>query len=89
VSAWSSRIVTVLGWLLTPFVVWAASFCGAWLGALFARRVPGPFGGIEWLVLGAVVGGVTALFLWVHRLRRRGDRASAGDGTPGEGKGGA
>ena len=27
-----------IGWLLTPLVVWAASFFGAWLGALVARE---------------------------------------------------
>lgn len=67
----ASRLITLLGWLLTPFVVWAASFCGGWLGALIARRVSGPFGGIEWLVLGAVLGGVTALIVWMRCLRRR------------------
>jgi uncharacterized membrane protein len=71
VSDRSSRAVTLLGWLLTPFVVWAASFCGGWLGAVIGRRVGGPFGGIEWIVLGAVLGGVTALIAWYRRLRHR------------------
>jgi uncharacterized membrane protein len=81
VSGRSSRIVTILGWLLTPFVVWAASFCGGWLGALVARRVGGPFGGIEWLVLGAVLGGAAALLVWIRRLRRR-DGPVGADGGP-------
>jgi uncharacterized membrane protein len=84
VSGRSSRIVTILGWLLTPFVVWAASFCGGWLGALVARRVAGPFGGIEWLVLGAVLGGVSALIVWLRRLRRRDGPVTAGDAASAE-----
>jgi hypothetical protein len=83
VSTRASRFVTLLGWLLTPFVVWAASFCGGWLGALVARRVGGrgPFGGIEWLVLGAVLGGVTALIIWIRRLRRRADPVAPDGGA--------
>ena len=64
------RFFRVVGWLLTPLVVWAASFLGAWVGATIGRRFPIMAGGIEWMVLGGVLGGATALALWVHRLRR-------------------
>jgi uncharacterized membrane protein len=80
VSRRASRVITLLGWLLTPFVVWAASFSGGWLGAVVGRRVGGPFGGIEWLVLGAALGGIAALIGWSRRLRRRaGPAEPAGD----------
>lgn len=64
------RLLLVVGWLLTPFVVWAASFSGGWLGAALGRRFPGLLGGIVWMLLGAILGGATALALWVRRLRR-------------------
>ncbi len=78
----ASRVVTLLGWLLTPFVVWAASFCGGWLGALVGRRVSGPFGGVAWLVLGAALGGVTAMIVWIRRLRRRAGPAAPDGAAP-------
>jgi hypothetical protein len=70
------RFLRIVGWLLTPLVVWAASFLGAWAGATLGRRFPVWRGGIEWMVLGGVLGGATAMSLWVHRLRR-GGRAGA------------
>lgn len=54
-----------LGWLLTPLVVWAASFFGGWLGALLGDS-------ILWLVIGAVAGGIAGTVGWslVGRARR-------------------
>ena len=60
-----------IGWLLTPLVVWAASFVGAWLGALGARRFGGPRGGIGLMVAGAVGTAGLALILWVRLVRQR------------------
>jgi hypothetical protein len=60
-----------IGWLLTPLVVWAASFVGAWLGALGARRVQGPWGGVGVMVVGAAVLAGVTLILWVLLLRWR------------------
>jgi hypothetical protein len=60
----------MVGWLLTPFVVWAASFSGGWLGATLGRRFPALLGGVVWMLAGAVLGGATALTFWVWRLRR-------------------
>lgn len=59
-----------IGWLLTPLVVWAASFLGAWLGALGAQRWGGPRSGLGPMVLGAVALAILALILWVLFLRR-------------------
>ena len=44
------RLVRTAGWLLTPLVVWAASFLGGWLGALLGRMVGGLLGGGVWLL---------------------------------------
>jgi len=65
----------MLGWGLTPFVVWAAAFAGGWLGAVIGRRWPVLLGGIGWIVAGAVAGGGLALTIWIRRLRAT--RASA------------
>jgi NhaP-type Na+/H+ or K+/H+ antiporter len=57
----------VIGWLLTPFVVWAAAF----LGSTGAARVGGPTTSLA-VVIGAgiVLGGLVAA-LWVWLLQRR------------------
>jgi hypothetical protein len=68
----AGRRLVRIGWLLTPFVVWAASFVGAWLGALAARRLGGPWGGIGLMVGGAAGVAGLALILWVLLLRRHG-----------------
>jgi hypothetical protein len=83
-SGTAHRLVRLAGWLLTPFVVWAASFAGGWVGAQVGRRVPVVFGGVLWLVLGAVLGGATGLALWVRRLRGGRNRPgpSAASGAP-------
>jgi len=67
-----------IGWLLTPLVVWAASFVGAWAGAAIAERAGLRHRGLAMMVGGAVVGALVALVLWVALLRR-GPRA---DGAP-------
>lgn len=71
-------IVRMLGWVLTPFVVWAAAFAGGWLGAVVGHRWPVLLGGIGWIVGGAVVGGGLALTIWIRRLRAP-RRAAAAD----------
>jgi hypothetical protein len=76
-------VLRVVAWLLTPFVVWAASFSGGWIGATIGRRFPVLLGGVEWMLLGGLLGGATALALWVHRLRRA---RHLGQGEPTEGK---
>lgn len=51
-----------VGWLLTPVVVWAAAFFGAWLGALV--------GGIGTMIGGALLLTVAAVAAWLGALAR-------------------
>ena len=58
------------GWLLTPFMAWAASFFGCVAGEAIATRMRNPQQGlILSAVLGAVAGFVT-LIVWLRLLRR-------------------
>lgn len=58
------------GWLLTPFMAWAASFFGCVAGEVIATRIGNPQHGLLLAaVLGAVAGFVT-LILWLRLLRR-------------------
>jgi predicted membrane-bound spermidine synthase len=57
------RLAISAGWLLTPVVVWAAAFCGAWLGAAVRR-------GTESLLGGGLVAGTLVLAAWILALRR-------------------
>lgn len=58
------------GWLLTPFMAWAASFFGCVAGEVIAIRMNNPQQGlILSAVLGAIAGFVT-LILWLRLLRR-------------------
>ena len=83
---WLRALLRVFGWLLTPFLAWAASFFGAVLGALLAMRVREPRNGI---LVTAVAGGVisfVAIHLWLRFLRRHRDvreaLAVSAEGTP-------
>ena len=69
----------VIGWLLTPAVVWAASFVGGWFGAWIGTAIRGADVGIAWLAGGAVLGGSAGLVTWVWRLKRA---ASKGTSAP-------
>ena len=83
---WVRLLFRIFGWLLTPFLAWAASFFGAVIGALLAMRLDNPVRG---LVLTAICGGIAgfaALIGWLHFLRRspeiREVLAVTEDGTP-------
>ena len=65
------RAVRLLGWLLTPVMVWAASFFGGWLGV---RIAPDDGKGLISLVVGAILGGVLGLVGWVGVMDRIGKR---------------
>lgn len=65
------RLVRTAGWLLTPLVVWAASFLGGWVGALVGRAVGGILGGGVWLLAGSVAGGAGGLVGWLRVMSRR------------------
>jgi hypothetical protein len=83
---WIRLLFRIFGWLLTPFLAWAASFFGAVGGALVAMRLEDP---VEGLLLMALFGGLTgfaALIAWLEYLRRspevREVLAVTEDGTP-------
>jgi hypothetical protein len=83
---WVRLFFRIFGWLLTPFLAWAASFFGAVLGALLAIKLADPVRG---LVVTAVCGGLAgfaALIGWLRYLRRspevREVLAVTEDGTP-------
>ena len=83
---WARLLLRVFGWLLTPFMAWAASFFGAVGGALLAMRVREPRNGI---LVTAVVGGVVsflAIHFWLRFLRRHREvqeaLAVSAEGTP-------
>ncbi len=88
----SGRLTRIVGWLLTPAVVWAASFLGGWIGATIGARVSAPERGIYWLVGGSIIAGSAGLLIWVLRLRHRtaevsehqrsGNLAARGDHRP-------
>jgi hypothetical protein len=83
---WVRLLLRIFGWLLTPFLAWAASFFGAVAGALIAMRVRDPRAGVAVTVaVGALVGFLTIL-AWLGVLRRsrqvREVLAVQSDGTP-------
>jgi len=63
------RVVRFLGWLLTPVVVWAASFLGGWAVALATSADRGTMGVVQ-LTIGAVLGGTVGLVGWLVVMRR-------------------
>ncbi len=64
------RLLRLTGWLLTPFVAWAASFFGAWAGAALGRFTESAAVGLVWLVGGGAVAGAAALIGWSWLIRR-------------------
>jgi hypothetical protein len=76
VSVSRSDRLRAIGWLLTPLVVWAASFCGAWLGAVVAAHLDPHRSGIAVMAGGAVLVAGLATLLWIVVLRHgRGTQA--------------
>ena len=65
-------VVRFAAWLLTPVVIWAASFGSGWLGATLGGR-PG------WLVVGGMAGGIAAAVGWALLLIRVGRRWKGGE----------
>lgn len=83
---WVRLLFRVFGWLLTPFLAWAASFFGAVGGALIAMKVQDP---VQGLAVTALCGGLTgfaALIVWLRYLRQSPEArevlAVTEDGTP-------
>ena len=83
---WVRLVFRVFGWLLTPFLAWAASFFGAVAGALIAMRLDDPFRGLAVTAICGAVTGFAGLVLWLEYLRRspevREALAVTEDGTP-------
>ncbi len=67
---WLRLILRVCGWLLTPLVAWAASFCGAFLGTVAAGRMGQADPGLLVTVFAGAVSGFGVLLLWMRLLRR-------------------
>lgn len=66
---WVRLFFRVFGWLLTPFMAWAASFFGCVAGAMLAARIEDPVTG---LIITAVAGGIAgfvAVILWLRLVR--------------------
>ncbi len=86
----ASRFLRPVGWLLTPVVVWAASFLGGWVGALTAGLRQKGEAGLWWMVIGAVAGGLLGLVGWLLAMRwllpvappAAGEHAATADAQP-------
>jgi hypothetical protein len=68
--SWVRLLFRIFGWLLTPFLAWAASFFGAVGGALLAMRVRDPFEGLAVTALCGALTGFAALLGWLEYLRQ-------------------
>ena len=83
---WVRLLFRVFGWLLTPFLAWAASFFGAVGGALIAMKVQDPVQGLAVTALCGALTGFAALIVWLRYLRQtpqaREVLAVTEDGTP-------
>jgi hypothetical protein len=83
---WVRILFRIFGWLLTPFLAWAASFFGAVGGALVAMRMEDPVEGLAVTALCGALTGFAGLIAWLEYLRRspevREVLAVTEDGTP-------
>ena len=83
---WLRLLFRIFGWLLTPFLAWAASFFGAVGGALIAMRIEDPIRGLAVTALCGALTGFSVLIAWLGYLRRspevREVLAVTEDGTP-------
>ena len=67
---WLGILVRIVGWLLTPLVVWAASFCAAWVLLQTAPHFEQPRYAIVAALVAALGSGIGVMLLWVQLLRR-------------------
>jgi hypothetical protein len=66
---WARLLLRLFGWLLTPFMAWAASFFGCVAGEVIATRIGNPHAGLGLSIgLGAICG-FGGLILWLRLLR--------------------
>ena len=52
----------MIGWLLTPLVVWATSFSGGWVAATITGK-------LSFLAMGSALGGAIGLVAWAMLVR--------------------
>lgn len=57
------------GWLLTPFMAWAASFFGCVAGAMLATRIADPITGLLVTAAFGGIAGFSGLMAWLRLLR--------------------
>jgi hypothetical protein len=67
---WFGILTRIVGWLLTPLVVWAASFFGAWLLLNLGGQFANPRHAVYVAFATALIAGVASLWLWMQLLRR-------------------
>lgn len=67
---WLGILLRVVGWLLTPLVVWAASLWGAWAALRVTVGFDDPRAALYTAFGVAVVTGTIVLYLWMQLLRR-------------------
>ncbi len=83
---WLRLLFRIFGWLLTPFLAWAASFFGAVAGALLAMQLADPIQGLILTAACGAIAGFAALLAWLGYLRQspeiREVLAVTEDGTP-------
>ncbi len=83
---WLRLVYRIFGWLLTPFLAWAASFFGAVAGALIAMRIEDPVDGLAVTALCGAATGFAAIIAWLRYLRQSPEArevlAVTEDGTP-------
>lgn len=70
VPRWLAHALVVVGWLLTPFWAWGASFFGMWLGAHVALSSRSPLVLIVPGLACAAICGFGTLWIWVRFMRR-------------------
>ena len=63
-------LLRLFGWLLTPFVAWAASFLGAMMTSELVRDRTPAVRELYYTVAGGAVCAAIALALWLKLLRR-------------------
>jgi hypothetical protein len=67
---WPGILLRVVGWLLTPLVVWAASLWGAWTALRVTIGLGNERSAIYTAFGVAVLTGTITLYLWMQLLRR-------------------
>lgn len=63
-------LLRIGGWLLTPFLAWAASFFGAVAGSIAASAIADPYWGVALTAVCGGAAGFAALIVWMRVLRR-------------------